>query len=93
MIVENKEATLNKANEISSKLLKIIIEDTKDFNCEDDPAEQIYLISHVIGNLLAKSCLSLEEYGKIYGIENLTYDSILEWITLITKEMIQVKNK
>ena len=93
MIVENKELTLNKANEIASKLLKIIIEDTKDFNCQDDPAEQIYLISHIIGNLLNKSCLSLEEYGKIYGIENLTFESILEWITLITKEIVKVGKK
>jgi len=88
MIVKNKESTINKANEIASKLLKMIAEDTKDFNCEDDPAEQIYLISHVMGNLLAKSCLSLEEYGKIYGILDLTYESILRWINLITKETI-----
>lgn len=89
MIVANKEASIEKANEISHKLLSVITEESKDFKCEDDPAEQIYLGCHVIGSLMAKICLSLKNYGDIYGIPSLTTESISEWITTISDEHIK----
>lgn len=90
MIVANKEKSLEKANDIARQIIKFIGEETKNFDCEDDPAEQIYLACHIMGNLLAKTCISLESYGKIYGISNLTYASISEWINVIASENIKL---
>lgn len=91
MIVENKEETLKKANEVSTKILSLIIKETKDFFCDDDPAEQIYLGCHIVGGLLTKMCISLEEYGKIYGIPNLDIKKVKEFINTISDEYIIVK--
>jgi hypothetical protein len=88
MIVENKELTIEKANDISSKLILMISSESKSFVCEDDPAEQIYLGCHILGSLLAKVCISLEGYGQIYGIKNLNKESIMEWINKIANENI-----
>ena len=93
MIVSDKKATLDKANELSSKIIYLITEETKNFVCEDDPAEQIYLGCHVVGNLLAKISVSLENYGTIYGITGLTCDSISDWINLISREHIKLNKE
>lgn len=90
MIVANKEATLEKANDISSKIISLITEETKSFDCEDDPAEQIYLACHIVGSLLAKISISLKNYADIYGIDSLTYNSVSEWINTIANEHIKV---
>lgn len=89
MIVSDKEASLKKANEISNKILALIIEEIKNFSCDDDPAEQIYLECHVVGNLLAKICISLENFGETYSIPNLSTKSINEWINIIAEENIK----
>jgi hypothetical protein len=88
-IVENKEASLNKANEIASKLITFISTEMKSFECEDDPAEQIYVGVHTVGILIAKLCFSLNEYGKIYGIPKLTVKAVHEWVAEIAKENIK----
>jgi histidinol dehydrogenase len=93
MIVADKVASLEKANEIASKLLSLIIEESKKFNCDDDPAEQIYLGCHIIGSLLAKLSISLENFGKIYAIPNMTTKSINEWINLIAGEHILINKE
>ncbi len=87
-VVKDKELTLLKADEIASMIIKLIGEETKNFHPEDDPAEQIYLGCHVLGNLYAKILISLEGYGKIYGIANLSIKSIGEWVDQISKEYI-----
>lgn len=88
MIVENKTATLDKANDISNKLINLMIAEMKDFNCDDDPAEHIYLALHILGNIVAKISFSLKNYGDIYGIDNLTSNAIISWITTISNEII-----
>lgn len=94
MIVEDKIATIEKANEISKRLMEVISEESKNFNDADDPAEQIYLGCHIIGNLLAKICISLETYGQIYSINNLNCESISKWINVIANEHVELnKNK
>lgn len=93
MIVANKEATLEKANEISSKIISLMTEETKSFACDDDPAEQIYLGCHIVGSLLAKISLSLKNYADIYGIPSLTIESVIEWINLISNEHIKVNKE
>ncbi len=90
MIIADKEASLEKANEISAKLLSFITEEIKAFNCDDDPAEQIYLGCHIIASLLARLTISLKNFGDIYSILNLTTDSIIQWIITITNEHIKI---
>jgi len=89
MIVKDKELTLIKANEISSHIMKIISEETKNFHPDDDPAEQIYLACHTLGNLMAKILVSLEGYGKIYNIQNLNIKSMNEWVNKISDEYLK----
>lgn len=90
MIVQDKESSITLANEISAKLLSIITEEVKNYNLSEDPAEQIYLGSHIIGSLFAKVALALEGYGKIYNIPKLTTDTISDWINVIAKENIKL---
>lgn len=90
MIVKNKEASICKANEMATKLLGLIVKESQQFNCEDDPAEQIYLGIHCIGNLIAKICISIEGYSKIYGIPNSEPDYIKECINDITNEYLKI---
>jgi hypothetical protein len=90
MIVKDKESTINLANQISSKLLSIITEEIKTLNISEDPAEQIYLGSHIVGSLFSKVVLALEGYGKIYNIGGLNADSIYDWINVIAKENIEL---
>lgn len=90
MIVENKEITLEAANKISSKIISIIQEEAKDFGDSDDPAEQIYLASHILGSLIAKVAISLKNYGDMYSISSLTTTSIIEWIIAIANENIKI---
>lgn len=89
MIVQDKVATMHKAHEVSAKIISMITNETKDFTCEDDPAEQIYLACHILGSLTAKILISLEGYGKIYAIPNLTIASIKEWTDLIAREHLK----
>lgn len=93
MIVKDKELTLIKADEITSMIMKLISEETKNFFPDDDPAEQIYLGCHVMGSLLAKILISLEGYGNIYGIPNLTIKSMSEWVNQITTEYVSNYDK
>jgi hypothetical protein len=93
MIVKDKVISLVKANEISVKIMKIISEETKNFHPDDDPAEQIYLACHILGNLKSKILISLEGYGKIYGISNMTIKSINEWISNISNEYLKSYEK
>jgi len=90
MIVQDKEASITLANQISAKLLSIITDEIKSFNISEDPAEQIYLGSHIIGSLFAKVAIALEGYGKIYNIPSLNTESISDWINLIAKENIKL---
>jgi len=86
MIVRDKQATLEKANEIASILMKRLQKEVRTFECDDDPAEQIYLAIHTISNLIYRACFILQGYAQTYGIETLTIDIIYNWITEIAKE-------
>lgn len=89
MIVENKEETLNKANKISSKIIRFISNEFEKEEVTADPAENAYLSCHIIGILLAKTCVSLEGYGETYGIPNFNIDLIKGWINEIAKENLE----
>ena len=91
MIVSDKSATLEKADEISYKLVEIIANGSKEFECYDDPAENIYLSVHILGNLIAKIAIALQSYGSdIYGIQQLNPETTVEWIAAIANEHIKV---
>jgi hypothetical protein len=92
-IVKDKMATILRADEIAAKLADIIKKEADDFDCDDDPAEFIYLTIHTMGNLLAKICVSLEGYGHTYGIPSLTIKAIQEWVKVIMKDNIALKTK
>ena len=90
MIVKKQKETIEKAAEIGTKVVGLISKEISIYGCEDDPAESIYLSVHILGNLLAKVYLSLENYGEIYGIPNLTIKSLKEWINTIADEHIKI---
>lgn len=92
MIVEDKEYTLKKANEISSIVIKLIMRKLKKLNIADDPAEQTYITCHIMGILNSKICLGLEGYGKIYSIPNMDRKAIYKWIERITEENINLNS-
>lgn len=93
MIVEDKLKTIEKAKEISSKFFKIINDEVKEFKCDDDPAEQMYLASHIAGIFLSQVCVAMDSYGKIYGIPNLNFSVVKEWINIIADENIKLNSK
>lgn len=93
MIVQDKLASIEKANEISSKIMAVITEESKQFQCEDDPAENAYLIVHVISILTCRICLVLEKYSLIYGIEKMNKENIYTWIEAATKEYLKMNNE
>lgn len=90
MIVKDKQETLDRASIISNKVIEFLINEMKNFNLDDDPAEYIYLWIHTIASIFAKLCVSLDGYGKIYVIPNLDINKIYEWVNLITKEYIEL---
>lgn len=93
MIVENKDLTLQKANDIANNLLQFIGKESKEFNCEDDPAEHIYLMLHIAAILNSKICMVLEEQGKTYGIDKLTCQAVKSWIEAIGEEYLDANKE
>jgi phosphosulfolactate synthase (CoM biosynthesis protein A) len=91
-IVENKQATLEQASQLSLELLEYIGKKCQTSSSEDDPAEHIYLAIHTISALNARVCLALEQYGKIYGIGKLDADTIHDLIKTIAKETIDLNH-
>ena len=88
MIVKDKEATLKVANEMVNKMLFLMSEEVRKIKFDDDPAEQIYLVTHIIAIMTSKVSMLIEGYGKTYGIENLTCEESYSWIDNIAKEII-----
>lgn len=89
MIVKNSQETIKKADEVSTELLKCMLTSTVGYDCEDDPAEQIYFASHCLGSLLAKVIISLDSYAKTYGIQNMTPAKVVEWVSKICMEHVK----
>lgn len=87
MIVKDVALTIERAHDISLKMINIYSEETLKFNDDGDPAEQIYLTAHTIASLNAKFAMAMEGYGKIYGIENFTTKIFKEWVSKIEDEI------
>jgi hypothetical protein len=86
MIVKDKDATRQNADKICKNLFTMITNEMVAYTDEDDPAEIIYALVHIAGNLNARICLGIEQYGKIYNIKNMTAKKTLEWIKVIANE-------
>lgn len=89
MIVKNSADSINKATEVVNKILHLINNEVKDYNDEDDPAEHIYLVSHILGHLNAKIILLLEGYGRIYSINGMNKVFIKNSIDKICDEYMR----
>lgn len=88
MIVRDKQATIEKANEIAGILMKRMQKEARTFKCDDDPAEQVYLAVHTMGNLIYRICFTLGGYGETYNITGLTPEIVHDWIIAIFKEYL-----
>lgn len=93
MIVKDKIASIVKAHEICNMLLEVVKKECIEFGHEDDPAEQIYLNVHVVGDFMYKMCVLLEGYGQTYGIPTLTHSALKKWIMLILDEHLTTQGK
>jgi hypothetical protein len=89
MIVENKEKAIETAFTISNRLIDLMKSEALNYGEHADPAEQIYLHVHIISLLLSQMIIQLVNYGKIYGIDNLTLKSIKDWVETTTEEYIR----
>lgn len=89
MIVKDFKETITKAAQIAEKMAALFSEDSKMFEDGGDPAEQIYLCAHTIGQLNACFALSMDGYAKVYGIKDLNREMFKSWIDEIYKEIIE----
>lgn len=84
-IVKDKKFTMDFAHEVTKKLIDVVCQEGKVFNVDDDPAEHVYLILHVVGFFMSKMAMSLEGFAQIYGINGLTTEKSMEIMTDISK--------
>ena len=87
MIVKDKALTLERANEISDYLLNQLVKKSIESMDGDDPADQIYLAAHIFGQLLCKIALSIEGYGKVYGITGMDAIEFMSWVKEISTKI------
>ena len=69
-VVKDTKKSLDKADEISNKLLSLIEKEFENCKLEDDPAEYMYLMANITGFFLAKSVLTMAGVGEMYAMEN-----------------------
>jgi len=89
MIVADKSKTLEHANEIAYKIMQLVKEEVLKYQCEDDPAENIYLVIHTISILTATICSILEAFSKTHGIKKMDRTTIYILIESATREYLK----
>jgi hypothetical protein len=87
MIVKDKKYIVERANDITTSMLKQLIEYTRDLLLQDDPAENIYLFLYIISFFNIKLIKAIEEFCKTYSIKDMTKEKIIELTTEIMKEI------
>lgn len=92
-IVEDKGKSIEIADEIAMKAMRMISHELREVLGLDDPAENSYIIVHAIGNLTARMCLSLEGYRSVYGIEGMNAPAVQSWIHILTSEYLNMNQK
>lgn len=86
-IVKDEKVALEFANNLANILIKEVGEKSQDFYQENDPAEHIYMLSHMTANFYVKMCLWLQDFGKTYGIDGLNSEAIDKFIEAIKNGM------
>ena len=89
-VVADKEQSIKSASEIASKLMQLVANELKELKLDDDPAEQIYISTHIAARFLVLACMAIDGYGQIYGVQSLTSAKAFEWITEIYKETMEL---
>lgn len=84
MIVKDKQKTVSKADKVALKLTKIIQKEILAFDCDNEPAEILYFVAHITGNILARMAIFLGESGNIYGTD--LQSKALDWVINIAEE-------
>ena len=91
-IVKDKQWSMERADEVVVKLMLVMSDEVKKIPCEDDPAENTYIILHIISNLMARVIRSLDGYSKIYGIE-MTEDAVKSWCYILLNQYLKMQRK
>jgi hypothetical protein len=89
VIIANKSDSILKANEIAHKIMQLIKEEVLKYQCEDDPAENIYLVIHTISIVTLTICSILEAFSKTHGIDKMDKTTIYNWIESATREYLK----
>jgi len=84
-IVKDKVIAIQTAANIATKLMEQMLTQIREYQCEDDPAENFYLMAHILGRMLFVSASSVELCGATYQI-NIDKESFIKWVNLIVKE-------
>lgn len=87
MIVKDQQQKIEIANEISGDTLNFILGKSQKhiLKLEDDPADIFYLMAHIVASLNFKIKKTMEEYAKIYGVEQMDYNAFDAWVITIEK--------
>lgn len=93
MIVKDKEKSIKFAGNVADKVISLITKECQSFDASDDPAEYIYLLSHIQARVNATLLVSCEVYGEIYGIKGVTCKALKRWIGEITMEWCAIHDK
>lgn len=91
MIVKDPQKTIEYAHKFAIEVIDRIMK--SNFECEDDPAEYIYLYVHICAKLTSLMLMTIEAYGNVYGMENLNHITIHGWINKLVKEYLDIKEK
>lgn len=79
-IIKDKEELINKADRVSNELLLSMKKISSDLDEEHDPRQIIYFLIHVISQLCSKTAISIQGFGEIYGINDLTISAVKSWM-------------
>ena len=95
MIVKDRAATIERAQDLSREILEFTRKKICDmsFDNDDDPAEHIYLSVCVMSFFVSRLIINIEGFGMTYGIENMTSEKIMEWVNEMITSTIGLNKK
>lgn len=93
MIVKDKALSIQRAHKISVKIIKMYSKELQKFSDGGDPAEQIYLAAHIMGQIMSKLIIGMDGYAEVYNISNFSGEKFKEWVDIITKESLEINLK
>ena len=87
MIVKDSEESIKKASDIAGDMIAMFATASEKFVDHGDPAEQIYLAAHVVGQINARFAAAMDGYSKIYDINNFDGSIFRAWTRKIEEEL------